>query len=465
MRTNSLAFRLTVSAAATAVVMLVAASLVLSELFQQALQRNFDARLRAVLDSLQGNVELKPDGNVAVTGTIADPRFTVADSGWYWEVKPLRPGAKPLHSASLLADDLAPEDKILSARDKDGVASFNLNDRDGKALRGLEQRLKVFENDADVSFLVAGNFDELRNEVRSFSQALYISLGLLGLGLLGAIFFQVRYGLKPMTLMRQKLNDIRGGRVEMLEGDFPDEMQPIADELNLLVQSNFEIIDRARMQVGNLAHALKTPISVLTNEARDHQGPLSDKLKEQVDVMREQVNLYLDRARRAARAQTVGSATEVEPVLQALARTLQRINRDRNLDVSVEPCAGIRFRGERQDLEEMVGNLMDNACKWSKSQVVARARLLKQDGVDGRPAMVIEVDDDGPGLPPDKRATAMKRGQRLDESKPGSGLGLNIVSETAAMYGGKAELGQAEIGGLRAMLTLPALAGVPTSPL
>ncbi len=461
MRTNSLSFRLTVSAAVTAVVLLIAAIFVLTELFQQAVQRNFDGRLRAIMDGLQGNIELAEDGSPRVLGNFADTRFQLQDSGWYWQVAPLVPGKKPAASASLLEPPLLLPENAITGRDAEGYARFSMSDPAGNQLRGIEQRLKIFGSSEDYSFVVTGNFDELRDEVEAFRRTLYVSMALLGSGLLGAIFFQVRYGLQPMKLMERKLNDIRAGKVEMLEGDFPSEMQPIADELNLLVQSNFAIIDRARMQVGNLAHALKTPISVLTNEARDHKGPLSDKVTEQVGVMREQVNLYLDRARRAARAQTVGSATDVEPVLQALARTLQRINRDRGLSVQVEPFPPIKFRGERQDLEEMVGNLMDNACKWSKSKVQVRARILPQMGEDGRPWMIVEVDDDGPGLPPEKRAIAMKRGQRLDESKPGSGLGLNIVSETAAMYGGAADLAEAEIGGLRAILKLPALSGAP----
>jgi signal transduction histidine kinase len=223
------------------------------------------------------------------------------------------------------------------------------------------------------------------------------------------------------------------------------------------VQSNFEIIDRARMQVGNLAHALKTPISVLTNEARDSKTPLAVKVKEQIDVMRDQVNLYLDRARRAARAQTIGSATEVEPVLQSLARTLQRINRDKNLTIKVEAPATLRFRGERQDFEEMVGNLMDNACKWAKSQIIVKATQLPATGEDGRSWLNVAVDDDGPGIPAEKRAEALKRGRRLDESKPGSGLGMSIIVETAGMYSGKVELAQAELGGLRANLQLPSI--------
>jgi signal transduction histidine kinase len=258
--------------------------------------------------------------------------------------------------------------------------------------------------------------------------------------------------------LQQKLTDIRAGKVEMLHGNFPSEMQPVADEMNLLIQSNFEIIDRARMQVGNLAHALKTPISVLTNEAREIPGPLSEKVKEQVNVMRDQVNLYLDRARRAARAQTIGAATEVDPVLQSLARTLQRINMEKGVVITATTVAGLRFRGERQDLEEVIGNLMDNACKWCKGRVEARGTLLAQVGEDGRPRIQIEVDDDGPGIPADKRSFALKRGQRLDEATPGSGLGLNIVTETVAMYGGRVELDEAQLGGLRVRLILPGFA-------
>ena len=457
MRSNSLSLRLTVSAAVIALVLLALASIVLSSLFQQALERNFDARLRAVLDSLSANVFPAEDGSPRLTGNMADSRFTLPESGWNWQVLPPKPGQKPLLSPSLLAKPVAFEAKLLGTRDADRITSFAFKNAAQQQLRAMEQRITFKDIDGEYSFLVTGNFDELRQEVISFSNGLYASLALLGLGLLGAIFFQVRYAMKPMAEMQQKLTDIRSGKIEMLHGNFPTEMQPVADEMNLLIQSNFEIIDRARMQVGNLAHALKTPISVLTNEARQSPGGLADKVKEQINVMRDQVNLYLDRARRAARAQTIGAATDVEPVLQALARTLQRINSEKGVVVAVSCQPGLKFRGERQDLEEIVGNLMDNACKWSKGRVEARGSLLTQTGDDGRPRLLIEVDDDGPGVPPEKRAIALKRGQRLDEAKPGSGLGLNIVTETVGMYGGKVELDKADLGGLRVKLMLPGI--------
>jgi signal transduction histidine kinase len=457
MRANSLAFRLIVSSAVIACTLLVAAGLLLGVLFQQALERNFDARLQAVMDGLLANVTLKTDGTPELTDPIADTRFALAESGWYWQVEPPDDSdAVSLVSQSLLNTELDVPDDVKATAAATGVARFALRDRKAQQLRAIRQEFKLFGSEKPYAFVVAGNFDELSNEVSSFRRVLYSILGLLGLGLIGAILFQVRYGLRPMQEMQQKLNDIRGGKAELLEGNFPTEMQPVANELNLLIQSNKEILDRSRMQVGNLAHALKTPISVLTNEAADNSSPLAAKLREQLDVMLIQVNLYLDRARLAARARSIGVSSEVEPVVQALARTLQRVYRDKELDISVEAASDAKFRGERQDLEEMVGNLMDNASKWASKRVRASVEML-QPAADGRAWLAIMIDDDGPGIPEEKRAQALKRGQRLDETKPGSGLGLNIVSETADMYGGKLELMMSPFGGLRAVLQLPAI--------
>ena len=457
MRVNSLSFRLLASSTLIAIVLLATAAFLLNMLFQQALERNFDQRLKAALDGILANVELKSDGAPRLQGPIADTRFSLPLSGWYWQVSSPDKSANLLASGSLLEQHIEVPAEAHQQRDADGVASFSAVDSEGKQLRVIEQRLKLFGSPQEFSFLVAGNFDELKSEVLSFRQTLFAVLALLGAGLLLALLAQVRFGLRPLEEMQHALNDIRGGKIEMLHDNFPGEIQPVADELNLLMQANFEIIDRARMQVGNLAHALKTPISVLTNEARDSKGPLADKVKEQIDVMRDQVNLYLDRARRAARAQTIGSATDVEPVLQSLGRTLMRINRDRDLKITVEASTTLRFRGERQDLEEMVGNVMDNACKWAKSRILVKAIQLPPGSDDGRSWMLLTVDDDGPGIPAAKRAEALKRGQRLDESKPGSGLGMSIISETASMYGGTIELADSEWQGLRFNLKLPSI--------
>lgn len=457
MRVKSLALRLALSSTFVSLILLVFASVLLAQLFQDALQRNFDARLRAVLDGLLANVEVDSSGNPVMQGQLADTRFTLPLSGWYWQVTP-PPGSglKDLASGSLLEKRLTPPADAQARHGADGIASFDLTDDKGNNLRAIEQAFQLPGSDKQFSFLVSGNFDELRDEAQAFRRALYLIMALLGTGLLAAVLVQVRFGLKPLQNMQAGLTQIREGRSDRLQGEYPSEVQPVADELNLLIQSNAEIIDRARTQVGNLAHALKTPLSVLTNEAKAKPSPLASKVSEQVEVMRDQVNLYLDRARRAARAQGLGAVTEVEPVLQALARTLKRIHRDKELDITVTCEPGLKFRGERQDLEEVVGNLMDNATKWAAARVHVEAAQLREASADGRSWLLIAVDDDGPGLPPGKRAEAVQRGKRLDESKPGSGLGLSIVTETAGMYGGQLELADAPLGGLRARLRLPA---------
>jgi signal transduction histidine kinase len=454
MQRRSLAFRLTVSSAIVACVMLLAAGFLLNQLFQQALERNFDARLRAVLDGILASVELADDGSPKLPSPLADSRFTIPLSGWYWQITPVEKGpAKDLASESLLEKRLAVPTG--ATRGKDGVADFYLSDYDGKQLRALEQRFEVLDSDKEYSFLVSGNFDELKAEVSAFRNLLYTILGLLGLGLLLAILVQVRFGLKPMQEMERKLNDIRSGKAEYLEGAFPKEMQPVADEMNLVIKTGFEILERSRMQVGNLAHALKTPLAVLANEASANKGAFAEAVTRQIAVMKEQIDLYLDRARRAAQAHSVAVSTPVEPVLQALSRTLARINRDKTLDITVTVPPGLAFRGDRQDLEEMAGNLLDNACKWAKTRVAVTADMEKPPGP--RPRLLLVVEDDGPGIPEDQRIRALRRGQRLDERTPGSGLGLNIVAETAALYDGKLELTDSALGGLGVSLWLPAV--------
>jgi signal transduction histidine kinase len=459
MPSNSLAFRLTASAAIISIILFVAAGVLLADLFKSAVERNFDERLRAVLDGLLSNVDVAVDGGgLAMQSALADTRFALPLSGWYWQVSPLGENSGPrLVSASLLDQELKLSPEQLAGRDNEGVARFYLKDVKGTQLRGIEQRLSFPGSDQQYSIVVAGNFDELKNEIWAYTNTLVLVLAFLGMGFLGSVIVQVRYGLRPMSALRAELNAIREGQADKLSGQYPEEIEPVARELNLLIQANAEIVERARTQVGNLAHALKTPLSVLTNEASTHKGPLADKITEQAQVMRDQVSLYLDRARRAARAQTLGSATGVRTVVDSIVRTLARIHQDREIKTSVDVPETLRFRGEQQDLEEMVGNLLDNAFKWATRSIAVSAKPVKTEGADTRIWLEISVEDDGPGLPADRRSEALKRGRRIDETKPGSGLGLSIVAETASMYSGKIRLDNASLGGLRTILTLPAV--------
>jgi signal transduction histidine kinase len=267
---------------------------------------------------------------------------------------------------------------------------------------------------------------------------------------------QVRFGLSPLKRISESLAAIRSGRAERLEGEFPVEIASLARETNALIEANREIVERARTHVGNLAHALKTPLSVIVNEAAARPAdPLAQKVLEQTDIMRDQIARQLERARLAARSAVVGTLIDVPPVVTALARTMEKIHRDRDVAIALDVPAQARFRGEQQDLEEMVGNLVDNACKWAQSRVAIEV-VANSPTSDGKGRVRIIVDDDGPGLSPAEREQVARRGRRLDETKPGSGLGLSIVVELASLYGGVLTLGTAPIGGLRAELALPA---------
>ncbi|MGZ5829747.1 MAG: ATP-binding protein, partial [Xanthobacteraceae bacterium] len=267
--------------------------------------------------------------------------------------------------------------------------------------------------------------------------------------------FQVRFGLAPLKRISEALAAIRAGTAERLVGRFPVEIEPLARETNALIDANREIVERARTHVGNLAHALKTPLSVMVNEAGARtDDPLAQKVLEQADIMSDQVARHLERARLAARTAVVATVTDVLPAVSALARTMEKIYDARGIAIDVNAPTPVRFRGEQPDLEEMAGNLLDNACKWAQSRVSVEV-IPELNGVT--PTLRIIVDDDGPGLTAEEREQVARRGRRLDETKPGSGLGLSIVVELAGLYGGSLTLGNAPIGGLRAELVLPAV--------
>jgi signal transduction histidine kinase len=276
---------------------------------------------------------------------------------------------------------------------------------------------------------------------------------LAGVGLLAVTLFQVRFSLAPLRKVEKGLAAIRSGEAARLDVTLPQEIEPLQQELNALLKSNQDVIERARTHVGNLAHALKTPLAVVLNETRDDPSPLARKVSEQVEIMSTQANLYLDRARMAARIGVIGRVSEVRPVAESIVRALERIYRDKHLDFAIDCPLGLRFQGERQDLEEMLGNLLDNASKWARSQVSLSAAPVGATGMGKW--LQITVDDDGAGLTAEQLSEPVIRGRRLDATKPGSGLGHSIVADLAHSYSGKLELARSERGGLSARLTLP----------
>jgi signal transduction histidine kinase len=452
MRLNSLAFRLSASAAAWTLVVVPVAAILLLSLYRHAVERSFDARLNVYLTSLIASTTAEGVSAPKQPANLGEPVFTIPFSGWYWQIKPLGEAARPVFVSDSLLD------QQLKLPSQTGVPPDQNLARRAYAPGPQEQRLRIVEREirpagpqsASYSYAVAGDAAEIERDFGEFRIMLITALAVLGLGLVVATLFQVRFGLRPLRAIRHDLAAIRSGEAERLEGEPPDEIRPLQQELNALIQSNREIVDRARTHVGNLAHALKTPLSVITNEARETQGPLAAKVIEQAEIMRTQITHHLDRARVAARAGAIGDTTDVDGVLRALKRALDRIYDSRGLDLSVSSSPALKFQGEKQDFEEMVGNLLDNACKWARSRV-----RLSAEPIDGARSFAVLVDDDGPGLTAPQRAKAVKRGQRLDETKPGSGLGLSIVADLAHLYKGSLELESSPEGGLRARLELP----------
>jgi signal transduction histidine kinase len=457
MRANSLALRLFLSATACIVVILAGMGLVLSSLYQDTVERSFDRRLDVYLRTLVSDLATPEEPGDKFPQSLGEPAFELPLSGWYWQVTRTDKTPPEVRTSRSLWDAKLPQlDEAESTPNLIGTRQGYVQGPEDQKLRLLERPVDLGD-DGRFTVVVAGDALEIDEEVRSFNGALFFTFAILTVGLLLTTMFQVRFGLAPLARISQSLAAIRSGTAERLDGEFPVEIAPLARETNALLESNREIVDRARTHVGNLAHALKTPLSVIVNEATGRgDDPLAIKVREQAGLMSDQITRHLERARIAARATMIGTATEVPPVVTALARTMEKIHRDRDVAIDIDALRPARFRGERQDLEEMVGNLVDNACKWANARVAIEVVPEPAVPPTAVPRVRVIVDDDGPGLSPGERAQVAQRGERLDESKPGSGLGLSIVVELAQLYGGRLILGTAPIGGLRAELVLPA---------
>jgi signal transduction histidine kinase len=457
MKRNSLAFRLSAAACACILLILPATGVALVSVYRGAVENSFDVRLNYYLQYLIGATsQAKGDRLVLeAPNTLGEPLFSLPASGWYWQISPTVPDSQPLlKSGSLVSESLTlPEPEVPGA--DAGVRRIYVSGPEGELLRVVAREI-IFpggEQPHSYTFAVAGDAGEIDESVWSFTTMLIAAFAALGAALVLATIFQVRYGLRPLSDIGARLAAIRSGKANKLEGDLPEEIQPLQKELNSLIQSNQDIIDRARTHVGNLAHALKTPLSVVTNEARGRDDPFAQKVIEQAEIMRQQVTHHLDRAQVAARAGVVGRATDIKPVVEDMRAALAKIYSQQNVEITSDCPGNLRFQGEKQDLQEMIGNLMDNACKWARDRVAISA--VSDSEEEGY--LIIYVDDDGPGLPPAAREKAVKRGRRLDEGKPGSGLGLSIVADLSNLYSGDFRLDESDLGGLRAKLKLPAV--------
>lgn len=475
---GSLVLRLVRSAILWALPILIAAAVAMTLFYRSSTYRIFDDPIVSAVMSLIASAEIEPDATSVKQLTLAreltDPRYQQALSGRYWMFGQLNIDGtiSPIKaSRSLVEQTLTlPLRDVQTLIDSPGeeVVTHAVGP-DGEPLR-VAARYIIFpglESQA-VFVLAAADSRPATAAVGRFALLATVLMALLSMGLVTAVFTQVRVGLKPLFDLRDRVVAVREGRVDRVDGIYPREIQPLATELNSLIEHNRDIVDRAQTHVSNLAHALKTPIAVLKNESAADAGsggqssPLAEIVIRQTGIMHNQVEHHLNRARAAARGKSIGVSADVTEALGSLARTLPRIYRSKDIDLVLniegDAAGNLYFRGERRDLDDMVGNLMDNACKWCAGVVSVRAYILVPD--DG--LLAITVEDDGAGLEPQDYAQALKRGERLDEATPGTGFGLSIVDDLARAYKGTLSMSRSELGGLKATLTLPRRLGSPS---
>jgi signal transduction histidine kinase len=430
----------------------------LAQLFREHASAQFEAQLRVQLDQLTAAFE--PDGGRAarLKSPLSDPRWQTPYSGLYWQIEALDPqttaAATVLRSRSLWDFELQLPRDQLQPQERH---SHRLGGPAGQPLRALERRVQFAGLGQSWRLVVAADETALDAAVAAFSGQLVLFLFILAAALLLAAWLQVSLGLRPLRALQASLKAVRQGQAQRLQGGYPLEVEPLVQDFNRVLDQSEQVVARARQLAGNLAHAIKTPLAVMANLAEDDsidRATLARQLREQVANVRQQVDWHLHRSR-SSRAGLPGLQAAVQPVLEGLVRVMRKVHAHREdrpeLSVELEPVpAGLCFAGEEQDLQEMVGNLLDNGCKWARSRVRVRARV--EQGL-----LIIAIDDDGPGLSAEQRQAVFERGVRADERMPGSGLGLAIVRESAALYQGSVALQPSGLGGLRAELRLAAV--------
>jgi signal transduction histidine kinase len=459
LRRPSLALRLVLLAGIWSVVILVVTGVFLTALFHEESVSRFDDGLFDVANGLYAGSNVNEAGEVDAPA-LTDSRATLAYSGKYWEIAEPAPGRlHPLtRSRSLWDSELkGPDGGVAALQAVAGKPVYydtvGPADEGAEPLRAAAMLAHLPGRAAPVIFMAAENRSPLEEDDKRFAVETAGGLLFLGVGLVLVVFVQVRVGLQPLFVLRREVAAVRTGQADRLVRDYPSELESLAEELNALVAHDQEVVERQRTHVGNLAHALKTPLSVMLAEAERHPGPLAEVVDRQAEAMRDQVDHHLRRARAAARSQSLRERTAVAPVLEELTLALERIFHDRGVEIDWRAPDELCFQGERQDLMEMIGNVLENACKYGGGRVRAVASAQDARRLD------LVVEDDGPGLPAERHGEVLRRGARLDESAPGSGLGLSIVDELARAYGGSLSLGHAAWGGLKVTLELPRAEG------
>ena len=441
---GSLTRRMIGVAALWILLLLAGGAFALDRVLVGAITRNFDGNLDYVLKAMIVQAEIGPDGEVRFNRPLADQRFLEPYSGLYWQVS--GKGHDPFPSRSLWDQTLNVNlDHAVPAE-----TSYDNKQFKDEPLRVLERDVKLPGSKTAWRFQVAESRDTLDDQIGILRKTMLRSFAILGLGLILMSALQTIYGLWPLRRVRLAIAGVRSGRFSRVDVKLPVEIRPMVEELNDLLAHNEKQAEEARTHAGNLAHALKTPLTVIMNEATARSSDLNATVMREARTMRRQVDHHLARARAVGRRGSAQSRAEVWPSLQAVERAVDRLFPEAVIDLDGEK--GLTVRVERQDLDELLGNLMENAAKYGGGRVFV---TVTREGA----AAEIAIEDDGRGIPEAEREKIFERGARLDTGKPGTGLGLAIVRDVAEIYGGTVALEESEdLGGLMVRLSLP-LAG------
>ncbi len=448
MKTNTLSFRLFFFTSLWMLFSLAIVALLVSQDYRRTVEKQFENLITANLYNLMGSIKRGEDGALSGVPQLGDSRYKQFHSGWYWTVNSVG-SETPALSSSSLVDLKLPTPKNTNF-DTNFQRSYRVKDGAGNNLMTVEAKVFLGEGNDLYAFRTTGNLAVLDEGISRFQRRLIFLLGIFGIGLIVTSFAIVRFGLKPLRHATNQLAQIREGKAQRIEGEYPQEIAPLIEETNALIKSNQSIVERSRTQVGNLAHSLKTPLSVLSLEVKNLPKPIAGKVRKQLDAMGDQIQTYLNRAMISARHGAITSRSNVNQVLNTMVRTFNKINPDISYVLKQASGNDIIFAGEKPDLEEVIGNLLENAGKFARKEVLISLGSLKANGM-----VEIEISDDGPGLSDTETEFVIKRGNRLDEATPGTGLGLSIVSDILKEYGGSMKLSSESGQGLKVVLQLP----------
>jgi signal transduction histidine kinase len=446
---RSLRARLIIGAAIWIAIGVYAAGIFIAALFRQFATDLVDAELRKHLEELVTLIDVDADGFPHLYRPLSDPLFSQVGSGFSWQVS--RSGKSLIKSTSASTDELPVPDDVLGTNE---LRKLIVRGQQGPII--VLERLFLPEGGTPppLRIQIGAESAVVDGMLPTFDIPLAFSLALLAFALIVAAALQVSFGLQPMSRLRRALGAIGSGKAAKLPADFPSEVQPLVDDLNNLIEINGQMVLRARAQAGNLAHALKTPLAVLTDEASrlESRGEAESAavILQQSQRMQRQIDYQIARARAAASRSVPGVVAPVAPTVSNIITAMQRLYDAKNLRMNVDVDARCVALCDPMDLNEMLANLIDNACKWAAETIAMRGFID-----ESKNQVVIAVEDDGPGLPAEAMDVVFRIGERLDEQVPGSGLGLPIVRDLAQLYGGEVRLENSVTGGLRAILKLP----------